>query len=161
MKTSAITNTINSNTWKKILSITSSGAIYWRVVGTRKDKTTFESEVRSILVDPPQAVGTPLISSVSKGSIPSLSWQNQCSLKLKVYFGNDQNFAKKYTLTFNIKNPTDNGGTSVKPLSSSQWGAIRKLVGNKTGAKIYWYVESWDGLGRYAKTDVMNFDLTD
>ena len=35
------------------------------------------------------------------------------------------------------------------------------LVKNKTGSTIYWYVESWDGSGRYAKTDVMSFVLMD
>ena len=35
------------------------------------------------------------------------------------------------------------------------------LVKNKTGSTIYWYVESWDALGRYAKTDVMSFVLTE
>jgi hypothetical protein len=36
---------------------------------------------------------------------------------------------------------------------------IKKLVKNKSGSTLYWYVESWDGLGRYTKTDVMSFVL--
>jgi hypothetical protein len=31
----------------------------------------------------------------------------------------------------------------------------------RIGSTIYWYVESWDELGRYAKTDVMSFVLAD
>jgi hypothetical protein len=42
-----------------------------------------------------------------------------------------------------------------------QWKAIRKLVGDVSGLTIYWYVESWDGLGRYAKSEVMSFVMTD
>ena len=48
-----------------------------------------------------------------------------------------------------------------KALASCQWAAIRKLVGDISGSTTYWYVESWDGMGRYAKTDVMSFVLTD
>ena len=42
-----------------------------------------------------------------------------------------------------------------------QWMRIKMLVNNKTGSTIYWYVDSWDGLGRYSKTDVMSFVLVD
>jgi hypothetical protein len=63
--------------------------------------------------------------------------------------------------TFNIKNPNDNGGIFTKLLRKSQWKAIRRVVGDTPGSTIYWYVESWDGLGRYAKTGVMSFVLTD
>ena len=37
--------------------------------------------------------------------------------------------------------------------------AVRRLVGDETGSTIYWYVESWDGLGRNARTETMNFLL--
>jgi hypothetical protein len=39
--------------------------------------------------------------------------------------------------------------------------AIRRVVRNVSGSTIYWYVESWDGLRKYNKTNVMNFVLTD
>jgi len=41
-----------------------------------------------------------------------------------------------------------------------QWTAVRKLVGDVSGSKIYWYVESWDGLNRNSKTGAMIFILT-
>jgi hypothetical protein len=55
----------------------------------------------------------------------------------------------------------ESGGVLSKPLSSNQWHSIKNLVANGTGSIIYWYVESWDGLGRYGKTDVMSFALAD
>lgn len=46
-----------------------------------------------------------------------------------------------------------------KTLASTPWESVQRLVEDETGAAVYWYVESWDGLGRYAKTDVMSFGL--
>jgi hypothetical protein len=79
-------------------------------------------------------------------------------MKFKVWFGNDSQFSKKKSFSFNLKNLSE---TFTKDLTSSQWSSIRKLVGNAAGATIYWYIESWDGLKRNAKTDVMSFVLTD
>jgi hypothetical protein len=105
-------------------------------------------------------VGDPEISPTIKGDLPILSWQNNCNTKFKVWFGNDE-FGKKTSLSFSVKNPGDNGGTFAKPLTSSQWSSIRKLVGDVSGNPIFWYVESWDGLKRYARTGGMSFELTD
>jgi hypothetical protein len=155
--------TINSSSWKKVLLLPGSGGgtIYWRVMGTRANKTNFTSDVRSIIVAASEPVEDATISSASKESIPELSWQNNCNIKFKVWFGSDDTFSKKSTYSFTVKNPTDNGGNFEKTLSPSQWKSIRRLVGDITGLKVYWYVESWDGLGRYARTEVMSFVLTD
>ena len=114
-----------------------------------------------ITVDSQQPVENPDFSSTSKSDQPELFWQNNCNIKFKAWFGIDEGFSKKATYTFTIKNPNDNGGNFLKTLTSGQWKAIRRLVGDQTGSTLYWYVESWDGLGRYAKTDVMSFLLTD
>jgi len=150
--------TITSATWKKVLMLLGSdgGTVYWRVVGTRVNRTTFTSEVRSIFIEPPQPVENSTISPTSKTSIPYLSWQNNCNNKFKVWFGSDSQFLKKVSLSFNLKNPLQ---AFAQVLKSSQWSSIKKLVGNESGRTIFWYVESWDGLGSYAKTDMMNFVL--
>jgi hypothetical protein len=139
----------------------SEGTVYWRVVGTRANRTKFTSEFRSIIIDTAQAVGNPNISSTSKGSPPELSWENNCNTKFKVWFGSDESFNKKNGYSFNIRNPNDNGGIFTKVLTSGQWTSIRKLVKDTSGSTIYWYIESWDGLKRYNKSDVVNFVLTD
>jgi hypothetical protein len=64
-------------------------------------------------------------------------------------------------VTVQIPDPTANGGNLSKALTSGQWLRIRKLVGDQPGARIYWYVESWDTLKRYSVTEVMSFVLTD
>ncbi len=152
---------ITSNDWKEILSIPGKGGgtIYWRVVGIHLDQTTVTSEIRSIIVDPPQAVGAPTISPTSKDSLPELSWQNNCNTKFKVYFGNDANFTRKASYSFIIKKSTE--AEFSKALTFGQWKDIRRLTGDQSGSTIYWYVESWDGLKRYAKTDLKTFLLTD
>jgi hypothetical protein len=154
---------INSYTWKKVLSIpgASGGTVHWRVVGTRTNRTTATSDVRSIIIGPAQPVTNPTISPTNKSSSPQLSWNNNCNTKFKVWFGSDNNFTKKTTYTFNVKDPNNNGGVFVKTLTSGQWTAIKNLVRNAIDQTIYWYVESWDGLGRHNQTDVMNFVLTE
>ena len=82
-------------------------------------------------------------------------------MKFKVWFGNKEDFNPKATYAFSIKNPIDNEGSFAKILTSGQWKAIRKLVGDISGSTIFWYVESWDGLGRFDRTEVKSFFLTD
>lgn len=158
---------INANKWKKLLMIpgTMGGTVYWRVVGMRSDKRTATSGIHSIIIEPPIPVGDTNISSTIKSSLPKLSWQNNCNTKFIVWFSNDSDFTKpgikKKALSFNIKNPNDNGRTFTKMLTLGQWTAIRQVVGNASGSPIYWYVESWNGLKRYTKTEVQSFTLTD
>lgn len=151
---------MKASTWKKIMLLPGGGggAVYWRVIGTKADKTTLTSDVRMIWIGSTQPVGSPEISPTQKSSLPTLSWENKCNKKFKVWFANDIQFSKKKSFSFNLKTLSE---TFSKDLTSSQWNSIRKIVGDATGATIYWYVESWDGLRRYAKTDVMSFVLTD
>ncbi len=152
--------------WKKVLLLPgpSGGTVYWKVVGTKADKTKIESNVYSFSVEGPEAVGSPSISPTNVGGLPILSWDNNCNIKFKVWFGNDLDFTKagmkKKALSFNLSNPNDNGGVFTKQLTSGQWTSIHKLVGSRPGSTIHWYVESWDVLKRYKKTSVTSFTLT-
>ncbi len=137
---------------------TAGGKVYWQVKGKRADGTTALSKASSLEMEQPTPAGDEALSSTSKSSLPELSWENNCNNKFKVWFGSDLQFSNKQSLSFSLKTLSE---TFTKGLTSRQWGSIRKLVGDTTGATIYWYVESWDGLGRYAKTDVMSFVLTD
>ena len=152
---------MTSTNWKKVLLMpgVSGGTIYWRVVGTRTNKTTFITQSLSIVINPPQAVGNATISPTSKGSLPQLSWQNNCDIKFKASFGSDAGFSQKTGYSFTIQNP--NAGDFLKSLASGQWKAIRKLVGDISGSPIYWYVESWDKLNRHTVTGDMSFVLMD
>jgi len=158
---------IKVNLLKKILLIpgAAGGTVYWRAVGVRADKTVVSSSAYPIGTDLPHGVGTPSISPTSKAILPVLSWENNCNTKFKVWFGNDPDFSKpdirKKALTFNLKNPTGNEGLFARLLTSGKWTAVKNLVENVSGSTIYWFVESWDGLKRYDRTDVMNFILLD
>jgi hypothetical protein len=151
---------ISSSVWKRVLLLpgAAGGMVYWKVVGTRLDKTPADSETASFTVSPPQPVQNPGLSTNSRSGLPQLTWENACNIKFKTWFGN-LDFVKKTSLNLTVKNPTDNGGLFQLALTARQWETIRKLVGDKTGETIYWYVESWDGLRRYSKTDPMNFAL--
>jgi len=153
----------SSTNWKGLLLLPgkSGGTVYWRVVGTRADKTIAVSIPFSMSASPPESAKNPNLSSTSRSTLSELTWENACNVKFKVWFGNDPNFTKKTTLNFNAKNPLDNAGVFLTTLTSRQWETIRKLVGDKSGETLYWHIECWDGLGRYSKTDAMNFKLTD
>ena len=154
---------MKASTWKKILMMPedNGGTIYWRVIGINSDKSTEKSVVRSIMIEPAQPVGSPTISSTSKSSFPTLSWQNHCNTKFKVWFGSDSSFAKKKVFSFSIKDPMADEGKFERHLTKGQWTAVSKLVGDVSGSTLYWYVESWDGIKRYSKSGTMSFELTE
>ena len=135
--------------------------VYFKAVGKRVDGTTVESDLFSFSVRGPEPVGNPAIAPVKKNSAPVLTWQNNCNTKFKVWFGSDNRFTRKTAITYEIKKPSDQGGESSKTLTSGQWMAIKRLTANVSGSTLYWYVESWDTLGRHNKTEVTNFSLTD
>jgi hypothetical protein len=161
--------TLRSDTWKKVLLLPGidGGTVYWTVIATKKDKTRVEGDVFSFDVAGAEPVANPEISQTSKTTLPppALSWENQCNTKFKAWFGNSADIqtgvGKKVAISASVQDPNENQGVFTKVLTSSQWSSIRKLGGNVTGAVLYWYVESWDALGREKKTDVMSFTLTD
>ncbi len=149
--------------WGRILSIPGGvgGTVYWRVVGKKSDGSFVTSEARSFLVPAPTAVGAPTIAPVSRAALPTLAWQNRCNVRFKVWFGSNPGFSTNRTLSFNLNDPDQKAGLFSKELASHQWLGIRRLVGDRDGSIIYWYVESWDGIKRKAITEVMSFILSD
>jgi photosystem II stability/assembly factor-like uncharacterized protein len=148
--------------WKKILLLPggSGGPVYWKGIGKTKEGS-LESNVSSISVLGPEPAGNPVLSPTRKGSLPVLSWENPCHVKFKVWFGKDTLFTKKVGFTFQNKTKNGREGVYHKELTANQWSSIRKLVQDQTGAPLHWYVESWDGMGRSAKTGIMSFLLSD
>jgi hypothetical protein len=163
IKTNGTSHLVSPTNWKGILLLPGKfgGTVFWRVVGTRTDKTIATTQPFSLVVDPPDPVRNPSLSSTSRNTLPEMTWENACNVKFKVWFGNTPDFSKKTTLNFSLKNPLDSGGVFRVGLTSRQWETIRKMAGDQAGATVYWYVECWDGLRRYAKTNVMSFVLTD
>ncbi len=163
IKTSGTAYGMTFSRWKKLLSMpgTNGGTIYWRVAGIKSDGTQSPSSNRAILITPPQSVGAPAISPVSKNKLPTLIWQNRCNARFKVWFGRDPGFSRRTVLFSRTSDPNLNGGGFSWGLTQEQWLGIRTLVGDETGSRIYWYVESWDGLNRHAVTALKDFILTD
>lgn len=149
--------------WERALLIPGGGGgtVYWRVVGTRLDGSLIASEQRSFQIPAPMVVGAPTISPVNRTKLPILSWENRCNIRFKVWFGSDPSFSKKRVLGFTLSEPDQKGEFFSAELSSDQWMGIRRLVGDRAGSAIYWYVESWDGIKRKAVTNVMSFVLSD
>ena len=150
-----------ANTWKKILGLPgpSGGDVNCKIVGTNKGEPAVESDVYTINIAPPAPVELPVIDPTSKSALPTLGWGNACATKFKIYFSPDDTFSRKKTLSFNDKNPLDNGEVFSTTLTQGTWNAIRKVIGDEAGLPIYWYVESWDALKRYQRTGNMQFTL--
>ena len=85
-------------------------------------------------------MGSPQISPVSQSGLPTLSWQNNCAIKFKVWFSNDDG-SKTKALSFKVKNPLDNDGAFSTVLSASQWKSIRSVVKDEADQTISWYVD--------------------
>ncbi len=161
--------TLASGTWKKVVLLagSSGGTVYWRVIGTPADKTqtTATSNVDYFVIGSPDAVGNTNLAPVDGASPPILSWNNNCNTKFKAWFGNRADFTepgvKKKGFSFSDSEPTDSGGAFTKILSTGQWASIKKLIAGQESSTIYWYVESWDPLKRYQKTDIMQLEVTD
>ena len=154
---------MKSNVWKRVLSIPGAqgGPAYWAVGGAYKGGGTSTSVAQSITIESPQSVKNAKIAPTNIGSLPILSWENNCNVKFKVWFGNDAQFLQR-PYTFSppaIKNPLNNDGEFSQALTSQQWDSITKLVGGQTGETIYWKVESWDGANRSQTTPSMSFIL--
>lgn len=152
--------TLSADLMNQMLMLSGTTYWYWRVIGTKADGTKEMTSNRYVVIDLPQPAGNPTLSPTVKRSKPTLTWQSNCNTKFKLWFGNDSTFSNR-TYSFGFENPYGIGGTMSKTLTLPQWMRIRLLVRNKTGSTIYWYVESWDALGRYAKTNVMSFVLMD
>jgi hypothetical protein len=160
------TATIPWATWMSILLIPgkSGGVVYWRVVGTRSNLTTATSETSFILVGGPQPVSDAMFDGYSKASPPTLTWRDNYNRQFKVWVASDPDFSKttgikKYVLPVFYDDPCAEGGMFSAKLTASQWAYTYGVVNGIPGSTIWWYVESWDILGRTAKTWPMSFLL--
>jgi|GEM_PF-3428976 len=154
---------IRSTPWKVALRTPggTGGPVYWRVVGFRKDGTAFYSDSRIFVVEPAKSVTHAEIAPVTKQELPHLTWENNCNVRFNVVFGSDEGFSKKKVFAFKVKDPTDNEGKFSMTLKENQWSAVKKLVKEESGARIYWKVEAFDGANRSVVTKPMSFELKD
>jgi Butirosin biosynthesis protein H, N-terminal len=151
---------LTPSVWKKVLLLPgpSGGDVNWKVVGTTVDRKKEESNALSFQIGAPDAVQDPAISPTD-WSLPTLTWKTSCHAKFTVWFGADGSFTKSKKFSFTRSIPSEGQETFTYPLTSKDWNAIRNLVGHRSGARIYWFVEAWDGLKRRSVTEVMDFPL--
>jgi hypothetical protein len=135
--------------------------IYWKVVGTKADRTTVESEVRSFSIGTPQTVdiNAPLNNAILDSAIPpTFDFTTTCNTKFKVEISSVSDFSvstKVKGFNFTVSNP--NLVVSLqKTLSSFQWDGVKKLVGPGTG---YFRIKAWDGLSRLTVSEVRPFTI--
>jgi len=164
---------VKASTWKSILLLpgTEGGEVNWKAVGTKQNNKKVDSDIRSFEVEAPGAVGNPKIDPISKATLPTLSWNDNCNSKFKVWFYNNSAYyddpktagVKKTSLSFTDTDPTDYSGIYTKELTSGQWTAIQNVVEKLSGSTIYWHVESSDVVStkRTARTDRQEFILKD
>jgi len=121
--------TIPSSKWKKMLLIpgTGGGRIYWRVAGTKIDKSIIYSNTSSFIVKALDPVSNMDISPTSKSTLPTISWENNCAKTFRVWFSSTSDITMK-PLSRSVISPLDNSGNFSQALTATEWLSIRSLV---------------------------------
>ena len=151
--------------WKTILvSSHNKGAIreiYWKVVGTKADKKTVESEVRSFGIGDPQKVTIVAPSNqavLSSAVLPSFQFNSNCNIKFSLEFSTLRDFSDPTLtklFTFTTKDPHVEAVVR-RVLSLPQWTSVRQFVGSETG---YFRIKAWDGINRETYSQVRSFTI--
>jgi hypothetical protein len=143
--------------WKKILKLPglSGGELNWKIVGTNKGLPIIESEVSTMTIAAPEPAGKPDIDPLAH----TATWGNSCGTKFKAYFSADSAFSKSKKLSFNYQGSINPDDVFSVILPDKTWASLEKLAEGLVPARLYFYVESWDIIKRYQKTDVAFIDL--
>jgi hypothetical protein len=162
-----ISYTPSIGTWKKIMTASdNSGSIqdiYWKVTGTKTDKTPWESAVRYFKVDDPQAIviQTPADrTDFPWDALPTFVFDTDCNVKFQLEISSlSNNFVdrkKVQKIVFRAANPNE---TTIlqKTLSPGQWNAVKKLIG--AGGAGYFRIRAWDGINRETVSEVRSFTI--
>lgn len=149
----------SSAVWKKLMtSASQNGEIYWKVVGTRPNRTTAESQSWSFSVGPPQAatINSPTNGSIFSATPPTFDFNTNCNVKFKLEISAIANFTdprKIKGFSYTTKDPNVDQKL-IKTLSSSQWNAVKKMIGVGTG---YFRIRAWDGIKRETTSEIRWF----
>jgi Zn-dependent metalloprotease len=155
----------SSSNWKKIMKSSdnygSIRPIYWKVVGTKADKTIVESEVGSLSIGPPQGatINTPLDGAILDSvNLPTFDVNATSNTKFRLEFSSLSDFSIPTNVKgVNVKVSDPNLYPSFqKTLSSSQWSGITKLIGSGAG---YFRIKAWDVLKRETVSEVRTFSI--
>jgi hypothetical protein len=154
--------TPSSFVWKRVMTSSSqNGDIYWKVIGTRTDRTTSESEAWSFSIGPPQLV---IINAPAGGPIPgaippTFDFDTNCNVKFKLEISSVSDFSdpkKIKNFNYTTRNPNVDQKL-IKTLSSFQWNSVKKIVGTGAG---HFRIKAWDGINRESISEVRSFTIT-
>jgi hypothetical protein len=153
--------TPSSSVWKKIMTLSSqNGDIYWKVVGTKPDKTTLESKVWDFRIgtQQPVIINAPLAGPLPAATPPTFDFNTKCNVKFKLEISSVNNFSDpKKIKSFNYTTRDPNiDQRLIKPLSSFQWNSIKKLIGTGTG---HFRIKAWDGINRESVSEMRSFTI--
>jgi hypothetical protein len=143
-------------TWEKLMTVSYNGGgviqpIYWKVVGTEANKSTTETPVRYFQTSPalPPAILSPAYgATLSAATPPVFVFYTNYNIKFRLEISPDQNFADpkqilaySYTVTNPVVTPI-----LQETLSSSQWTAVKNLVGIGLADTGFLRIKAWDGI---------------
>ena len=150
-------------TWDKLMTISYNGGgtvqpIYWKVVGTEANKSTVETPVRQFTVS---QASPPTIQSPVDGAIlpaaqdPTFIFLTGYNIKFRLEIWSSAEPTKIIAYTYTVTNPI------VTPileetLSSSQWTAVKKLIGTNIGN---FRIRAWDGINRESDAPTQSFTI--
>jgi hypothetical protein len=153
--------------WKTIMKASNNNGsirpIYWKLVGTKSDRTKVESDVRSFSIGPPTAqvvaINTPLGGAILDPAIPpTFDFDTSCNTKFRVEISSLSDFSVSTQIksfNFTVSNP-NLVLCMQKTLSSFQWDSVKKLIGAGTG---YFRIKAWDGLNRGTVSETRQFTI--
>jgi hypothetical protein len=159
----ATTNTWipSSFVWKKIMTLSSqNGNIYWKVEGTKPDRTNLKSAVWNFQIGTPQPVtiNAPPAGPLPGSTPPTFDFNTSCNAKFKLEISSIGDFSDpKKIKSFNYTTRDPNiDQRLIKILSSFQWNSIKKLIGTGTG---HFRIKAWDGINRETVSEVRSFTI--
>ncbi len=149
--------------WKKIMTASNNAGairdIYWKVVGTKPDKSTVHSSVRHFRIDdslPGVAQPSGDEYAFPSGTPPTFTFGADFNVKLQLEISPVSDFSDPHKMKKFVFANKDPNATPVfqRTLSSGQWKSIIKLIGTGTG---YFRVRAWDGIKRETLSGVSSF----
>jgi hypothetical protein len=149
--------------WKKIMSASNNNGnprdIYWKIEGESQDGAARATEVRRFRVEASQAV---TLHSPQNGATysepPTFEFSSNGNTKFSLEISSRPGFDdSKEIKKFSFKTKDPNVETVVlRTLTSSQWTAVRNLVGAATG---YFRIRAWDAIKRETVSEVRAFTV--
>lgn len=157
----------SSGTWKKFLTASwnngSYRPIYWKVIGTRTDKSTVQSTVWNFSVDAaysPEIIAPAPGAAISASSPPTFKFDTMCNVKFRLEISSVSNFSdpkKIKAFSYSVSNPNVQT-VFTKAFTSGQWKALQKLIG--IGGTGYFRVRGWDAMKRETLSAIQLFTIT-